>query len=313
MHSIPVDIDSHNAPLFLSINIQSLNSKYEELRNQIVELSSKNIFVDVIAIQETWEICLPDALALPGFQPILYKTRTHMRGGGVGFYVRNGLNAKILENLSPFEQKIFEALTIQVTYPEKSVLLTSAYRSNGRLGNLTPAQQFERFQVAFDELLYNLNRSRLQSYIFFDSNIDLLNIQSEDSATYLNSFLSHGFLQIVMKATCMQNQSRTLIDHILTSCKDTRFHSGTIISDISDHFFTFVRPICSTPKSSEKTTFVRSFNLVNLTNFNNALSGTDWSPVTNSNDVDEAYEIFWSSFIQLYELFFSQKKSKIQS
>jgi hypothetical protein len=56
------------------------------------------------------------------------------------------------------------------------------------------------------------------------------------------------------------------------------------------------------------TTSIRSFNLVNLTNFNNALSGTDWSPVTNSNDVDEAYEIFWSSYIQLYELFFPKKR-----
>ncbi len=111
-----------------------------------------------------------------------------------------------------------------------------------------------------------------------------------------------------MKATRMQNQSRTLIDHILTSCKETRIHSGTIISDISDHFFTFVRPIRSTPKTSEKTTSIRSFNLANLTNFNNALSGTDWSPVTNSNDVDEAYEIFWSSYIQLYELFFPKKR-----
>jgi hypothetical protein len=160
MYSIPDDTDNHNAPLFISINIQRLNSKYEELRNQIVELSSKNISVDVIAIQETWEICLPEALTIPGFQPILYKTPTRMRGGGVGFYVRNGLNAKIIDNLSPFEQKIFEAITIQVTYPKKSILLTSAYRSNGRAGNLTPAQQFERFQVSFDELLYNLNRSR---------------------------------------------------------------------------------------------------------------------------------------------------------
>ncbi len=106
----------------------------------------------------------------------------------------------------------------------------------------------------------------------------------------------------------MQNQSKTLIDHILTSCKDSRIHCGTIISDISDHFFTFVRPVRSTPKTSEKTTSVRSFNLVNLTNFNNALSGTDWSPVTNSNDVDEAYEIFWSSYIPLYELFFPKKR-----
>jgi hypothetical protein len=49
-----------------------------------------------------------------------------MRGGGVGFYVRNGISAEIIENLSPFENKIIEALTIKLTYPgNKSVLLTS--------------------------------------------------------------------------------------------------------------------------------------------------------------------------------------------
>jgi exonuclease III len=99
-----------------------------------------------------------------------------MRGGGIGFYVRNGLNVKVIDNLSPFEQKIFEALTIQVSYPDKSILVTSAYRSNGHIVNTTPAQQFERFQQSFDELLHNLSRSRLPFYVFIDSNIDLLNI-----------------------------------------------------------------------------------------------------------------------------------------
>jgi hypothetical protein len=35
-------------------------------------------------------------------------------GGGVGFYVREGLTFKVVENLSPFEQKIFEAITIVI-------------------------------------------------------------------------------------------------------------------------------------------------------------------------------------------------------
>jgi hypothetical protein len=30
-----------------------------------------------------------------------------MRGGGVGFYIRENLSANIVENLSPFEKKNF--------------------------------------------------------------------------------------------------------------------------------------------------------------------------------------------------------------
>jgi hypothetical protein len=37
-----------------------------------------------------------------------------MRGGGVGFYIYENLNAQIIENLSPFENMIIEALAIQV-------------------------------------------------------------------------------------------------------------------------------------------------------------------------------------------------------
>ncbi len=38
-----------------------------------------------------------------------------MRGGGVGFYVKNGIQTEIIEELSPFENKIIEALTIKIT------------------------------------------------------------------------------------------------------------------------------------------------------------------------------------------------------
>ncbi len=82
-----------------------------------------------------------------------------MRGGGVGFYIRNGLNFKVIDNLSPFENKIIESLTLQISYPEKTkpVLLTSVYRSNGPLPNITQTQQMERFMAKFDELLHNLS------------------------------------------------------------------------------------------------------------------------------------------------------------
>jgi hypothetical protein len=42
-----------------------------------------------------------------------------MRGGGDGFYIRNGIQAEIIEELSPFENKIIEALPIKLTFPDK--------------------------------------------------------------------------------------------------------------------------------------------------------------------------------------------------
>jgi hypothetical protein len=69
-----------------------------------------------------------------------------MRGGGVGFYVKDGLSFKIINELSPFEEKIFESLSLQVSYPGKPpVLLTTGYRSNGIIVNITQNQQMDRF------------------------------------------------------------------------------------------------------------------------------------------------------------------------
>jgi hypothetical protein len=166
-----------------------------------------------------------------------------MRGGGVGFYVRNGIQAEVIEELSPFENKIIEALTIRITYLDsKSMLLSSIYRSNGILANVTTSQQLERFMVKFSQLLSDLNVTKKMSYVFLDSNINILNLQSPDIANYLNCIFSKGYLQIIQKATRFQNEAKSLIDHILLNSGDLGICSGTLISDLSDHFFTFVLP-----------------------------------------------------------------------
>jgi hypothetical protein len=108
--------------MYLSINIQSLMSKHSNLVSEIADMQQHNLFIDAIAIQEIWDLRYPELVPISGFQEILYKKRRNMRGGGVGFYVRNGISAEIIENLSPFENKIIEALTIKLTYPgNKSV------------------------------------------------------------------------------------------------------------------------------------------------------------------------------------------------
>jgi hypothetical protein len=76
-----------NGPLFLSINIQSLMSKHEQLVEYIHELESANLSVDVIAVQEIWDVRYPELVNLPGFKPLIFKKRRDMRGGGEGFFI----------------------------------------------------------------------------------------------------------------------------------------------------------------------------------------------------------------------------------
>jgi len=71
--------------IFLSVNIQSLQSKFEQLKQQIIELRSKGLIIDAIALQEVWEVKYPEQHFIPGFQKLVCKTRSGMRGGGLDF------------------------------------------------------------------------------------------------------------------------------------------------------------------------------------------------------------------------------------
>jgi hypothetical protein len=92
-------------PIILSLNIQSLNSKYGALKLFTKRLQDFDIPIDLILLQETWEIKFPEQFSLPGFQNIVFRTREGGRGGGVGIYVRNGLNFKIRTDLESYKLK----------------------------------------------------------------------------------------------------------------------------------------------------------------------------------------------------------------
>jgi hypothetical protein len=103
-------------PIYLNINILSLMSKHESLKSFAINLLSKQVPVDVIALQEIWSIIYIELVHIPGFQPLTYSSRAGMRGGGVGFYMRDGLHFEKINNLSTFVEKTFECLSVEVQY-----------------------------------------------------------------------------------------------------------------------------------------------------------------------------------------------------
>ena len=292
--------------LFLSINIQSLPSKHQKLCALINLYLTNNLSIGVIALQEIWQIPYPETVNIPGFK-FIYKTRAFSRGGGIGFYINENLNYKIVDELSPFYEKSFESLTIELLQNGKKTYISNIYRSP----NLN-IEIMQDFNSKLDNLLRNLQITGHKSIIFLDSNINLLNISNTNSSIdYLDTLLNNGFLQVNMKASRFQNQSSSLIDHIL--CNDTlssKITSGVIIDDISDHFLTFLKIDYlkkSTPPQSVES---RSFSSRNILNFKNSLNGLSWTSTTQSIDVNDSYENFINDFMLLFELHFPKTKKR---
>ncbi len=61
---------------FLSLNIQSLPSKYQELSDLIQLMSSTNCEPDIICLQETWFVIDPSFFPLPNYQTLIHSNRT---------------------------------------------------------------------------------------------------------------------------------------------------------------------------------------------------------------------------------------------
>jgi hypothetical protein len=215
-----------------------------------------------------------------------------------------------MPELSPFTNKVIEALTLKLHYPDnKSVLITSIYRSNGEVANLTQNQKLTNFMHEMDNLLTLIARTNFDSYICLDVNLDILNLTiDEPPAEYLDLIFSHGFLQTVSKATRMQGTSATHLDHILTNSNANPILTGMIICDISDHFMTFICPDLTKTKPKTKTKIVRQITLDKLETFRRNLGNINWNHVTNCVDADGSYEAFWSTFKPLYDIHFPEVK-----
>ena len=228
--------------------------------------------IDIIALQETWLIKYPHLLLIPGFQPLIYINRKKGRGGGVGFFVKNGLSAQIADNMTYNIDKIFETLTLDISYTNTQIrrhyIVSNIYRSPTAILGLTNSQQHDQFLDKFDTLLTDLNNCNKDAYVFLDSNINLLNSNNNQHAiNYMTAVTNAGFLLSNFRASRIQNDSASLIDHILSNNKTSSLTSGTIIEDISDHFITFIQPNIQKNKSKPTVVKRRIYSKDNLNNF----------------------------------------------
>ena len=292
-----------NNLMLFNANVQSLPSKFLDICNWFDSLKSKNVEPDVLAMQEVWRM-LPTHYCIDGYT-LFSKCRMVGQGGGVGIYVNNRYNAQVIENNSFFIDHIFESIALEIEIPSKrKFILVSLYRPNCHK-TLRVSEQLDKFFNAFINLLENLSSRGLPIYILSDSNIDLLRYGvNENSNKFLNTALSYGFLQLITKATRIQGNSCTLIDHILSNDNVFGVKSGVITEGFSDHFISFSILNQEKPKSLNLFYNSRIFSPHNKSGFRKALAEQRWHNVESCVNVDDAYKAFWETYNTLFELFF---------
>jgi len=293
----------------LSLNIQSLQSKFQPFCELIGKLKQHKKEPDIILLQELWSV--PDFVEfkLQGYHPLIYKTRIKDRGGGVGIFLKDNFTYKKLEN-SIFVERVLESIFIELKINNTTIFVGSVYHPPNS-PNLTTNEHLAQFM----ELMGNLTdflSSKNNVFIYGDLNLDCLLYNKNKHVTELIDLMfSYGFLQTINKPTRVTSHSAKIIDYSLTNSPDLINETYLLISDLSDHFPVFQYLSLKTYNATVNSTPTqRNFSAANIRNFKLALSANDWTPITSCANTQEAYNRFEQHFNSLFNLFFPPQKRR---
>ena len=220
----------------LSLNIQSINAKFNKLLLLIEELREYNFEFGAICLQETW---LEEGADLTQFHIPNYtciaKGKSSSQHGGLMTYIHNDYNYE--KYTSPDHSNTWEDLVIRILNKNnnKDIYLCNIYRPPK--GNITN-EILATFTEEITTLLSDLKRSRSIINVLGDFNIDLLQINDKVIIKqYFENMMTLSMYPKITLPTRITDASATLIDNIFcNSNNDKNETAGILLSDLSDHF-----------------------------------------------------------------------------
>ena len=147
-------------------------------------------------------------------------------------------------------------------------------------------------------------------------NMNLLDFeQSKKVQNFLNIIFGHSMMQVINKPPRVTKNTATAIDHIfINSFTTTKFKTGIIESDISDHFLIFFVANYNINIKETKERFIFRCDLsdISVEKFKYKLRTVSWNSIRNSSDTNRAYDNFIEVFSSRYDECFPKKKIKIK-
>lgn len=285
----------------LSMNIRSLTSNLQSFIDQCL---NDNLRFDVIAFSETrLDKYIESLFSIPGYN--LYTTNRDRNGGGVCMYVSNIYNSCVLSDCGVMES-YFECVCVELCTDKETNFLASVYRP--------PKGNLSDFLDALDQLLSFIEGKHYTNcYFLGDWNLDLLKINDTGVLDFMNLMYSHGFFPLTNKPTRVTDTGATLIDHIWTTQPGNSIKNCIVYTDITDHFPVFSQFLMSSNYLKYTYTYKRCYSDSKIDNFVNKIRNGNWEQTLNTNDPNEAFEIFSELYNDNFQQCFPLKKIKINN
>ena len=269
----------------LHLNIRSLKNKHDDLCHYLAQL---NLTFSIIGLTETWLLDNCDDTYNIPTHSLVTKSRKTKAGGGVGIFIANNINFVKREELSTFQEGIFESICIEIQLCNKRILIGVI--------NRPPGNKIKEFEETFEHFLLGINREKKQCYLMGDFNIDTLKIgQNTLSDNFMNQLLSSSFYPLITKPTRITQNSATLIDNILTNSFDRDNVNGVLFSDLSDHLPVFTIEIGNRYKEMRPITLSSNTRKENIDRLIDKLCKTNWEELEQEWDPDICYDKFYNN------------------
>ena len=229
----------------LSLNCQSLQSKFSEIQIYNELFKENGCPFSIITLQETWLSSDNDTshLQLDGYD-FIHKPMQCSLHGGVGIYIQNNLKYQILEYEGNPEvwDGIFIEITLKCITADRKIILGNIYRPPRN--NL---ENYNKFNEDLQNIFESLSHSNSELVITGDFNFDLLKLKDKEHInTFFDTFCTNGMFPKITQPTRITENSKTLIDNcfVKVSAMSSRTTSGILQQNISDHQPYFVAFQC---------------------------------------------------------------------
>lgn len=203
-------------------NIRSIvkQGKFDELKCII---RSFNDNLDIVVLTETWLKSEEEALRyqIPGYTHY-YNYRKSSKGGGVSIFCHDKLKHNFIEAIC-----INDNHFLWVHLASFSLDIAAIYRK----------PESANFNTFMDTYSMQLNQ-RKRTIIFGDFNLNLLS-SDRQTTIYKDTMHEEGynFINHIHDDYCTRETptTKTIIDHVISNLKETKFHFSIIDSTLSDH------------------------------------------------------------------------------
>ena len=299
----------------LNLNIQSLNSKFDEFSNIIKLIAASAKPIDIISLQETWlsDNNLENNLYnIPGYKMISMGCHSECSiHGGLLFYIRESLCTGILKITKLNNFSSWEGLILKIKIENKVFNIFNVYRPPS-----TQHRQINLFLEEYLNELHNLQSKKNEIIVLGDFNINLLHLEKSIKLyEFFDLMISLHFLPKITFPTRITDTSATLIDQIFCKQSDimTKTFSGIFLSAISDHYPTFTLIDTKTKIKPPPPKFLKIQTALNDNNVNafiNELKNMDLLNKLTSDNPDNNYNILIDNLTLLKNKHFPFKTIK---